>query len=504
MEQHSIGIYGPLPDCGERIKRRLPDSFVTPWSNWLQSALETSQKALQADWLQQFMNCPVWRFALSPGLCGDQAWAGIMIASTDVRGAHFPLTLVQPVGSEQIGDLFGQNALWFEALEQAAYAVSSGFCTFEEFEQGLGGLVLPESSLTQTHSDSAATHAYRIDLPSLADAHYALAALAPLLLNRAIEGGYSLWACDGGQFGQPNFLYCQGLPPPNAYTDFLAGVPGRARFESCAAYKLTPPHLSPDFEDQDDEVDYSNWNIVSHWQAHGLSEIGRHRAHNQDAILNATELGFWCVADGMGGHLYGDVASNQIIETLAALPPACSLVQGVEWICDYLHRVNEQLLVMAQKLSQGGVIGSTVVCMLARANQCAVIWAGDSRLYRYRHGQLSQLTRDHTLADELLAASDLSREAVLQHIDSNVITRAVGGSEILDLDVLRFHVEAGDRYLLCSDGLLKELSEAEIAECLKTEIAAESAAGALMSLALSREAVDNISVLVVQCEEIVM
>lgn len=177
------------------------------------------------------------------------------------------------------------------------------------------------------------------------------------------------------------------------------------------------------------------------------------------------------------------------------MPLSGEFTDQVNWISDQLQLVNHSLCAMAKNIGQGAVIGSTVVSLFACADQCAVIWAGDSRLYQLRNGQLKQLTRDHTLLDELINTTNMSREAALQQVGANVITRAVGGQAILDVDVIFFQAEKGDRYLLCSDGLDKEVNDEEITYWLSSE-SCHLAVEGLINLALSRNGIDNITVLV--------
>jgi len=148
-------------------------------------------------------------------------------------------------------------------------------------------------------------------------------------------------------------------------------------------------------------------------------------------------------------------------------------------------------------LEQGCVVGSTVVVLLAKGCLCSVIWAGDSRLYRFRRGTLSQMTRDHTLVDELMGVGMMTREEALQHVGANVITRAVGGHADLALDEIRFMAEVGDRYLLCSDGLDKELSEYEIRN-LMMEGDCQAIVENLIAHALDKNGRDNITVVVAE------
>lgn len=235
-------------------------------------------------------------------------------------------------------------------------------------------------------------------------------------------------------------------------------------------------------------------NVV--WQSCGRTDPGKKRKYNEDAMLNNPESGLWVVADGMGGHQSGDVASRWVVDGLAELEDSETLNERIENLTDRLTKINADLCAYADGMEKGSVIGTTVVALLAKGLQAAVVWAGDSRLYRYRHEQLLQLSRDHSLLNELMQAG-VNKEMAEQLTGANVITKAVGGQSKLNLDTIRFDVEYGDRYLLCSDGLDKELSDDEIAQMMG-EAEYRRIPDLLMDKALSRDGRDNITAIV--CE----
>ena len=220
---------------------------------------------------------------------------------------------------------------------------------------------------------------------------------------------------------------------------------------------------------------------------------GNVRGHNEDAILERPDLGLWVVADGMGGHNAGDVASNMIVQALAGIARHALPSAQLNEVEDRLRAVNETLYRDSLD-NQAGMSGSTIVALLAFERHCLSIWAGDSRAYRSREGALEQVTHDHSEAQELL---DASGEQLPEAMASNVITRAVGGAQELFLDIELRELRNHDRYLLCSDGLYKELSEADMGHHL-TGNDPEGACKALMKQALGGPCSDNVSVIVVQ------
>jgi serine/threonine protein phosphatase PrpC len=195
----------------------------------------------------------------------------------------------------------------------------------------------------------------------------------------------------------------------------------------------------------------------------------------------------------MGGHNAGDVASNMIVQSLSGLTRRASPSAQLDEVEDRLREVNRELY-QASLDSQAGMSGSTIVALLALERYCLSIWAGDSRVYRSRDGSVEQVTRDHSEAQEM---RDGGMGDSPEALTSNVITRAVGGSEELFLDIELRELRNHDRYLLCSDGLYRELSDADMAHHL-TGNDPEGACKALMRQALSGACSDNVSVIVVQ------
>ncbi len=230
------------------------------------------------------------------------------------------------------------------------------------------------------------------------------------------------------------------------------------------------------------------------WDSCALTHQGCVRDHNEDAGLEWPEMGLWVVADGMGGHSSGDLASNMIIDHISHLILPESLSGIVDLLEDTLLDINQQLLQTAQQRSANTTIGSTVVVMLAYNNLALLLWVGDSRAYLFREGQLSQLTQDHTQIEELIEQGLLLREDAENHPSANIITRAVGATDELFVDITSYEIREGDIFLLCSDGLDKEVSEQEISQLLGQTGSASQLAQSLLDLTLERGARDNVTI----------
>jgi type VI secretion system protein ImpM len=228
------------------------------------------------------------------------------------------------------------------------------------------------------------------------------------------------------------------------------------------------------------------------WRSFAATSKGNVRSHNEDAILDHPEIGLWVVADGMGGHNAGDIASSMIVDELSRVSRQRSPSAQLDEVEDRLRSVNHRLY-QASIDNQAGMSGSTVVALLAFERHCLSIWAGDSRAYRCRAAALEQVTLDHSEAQEMRDVGVDSSQAAA----SNVITRAVGGSQELHLDIELRELQNHDRYLLCSDGLYREIPDADLARHLAGNDP-EGACKALMKQALSGTCSDNVSTLVVQ------
>lgn len=235
------------------------------------------------------------------------------------------------------------------------------------------------------------------------------------------------------------------------------------------------------------------------WTSHGISDTGKVRRHNEDSMLVRPEIGLWAVADGMGGHAKGDVASQMVVESLRKLHEGTTLSKYLDDIEDSIQAVNAKLIEKAKESKKKVTIGSTLVMLLAYDKYCIYIWAGDSRLYRLRNGQIRQITTDHSQVELYIEQGLISREEALAHPHGNMITRAVGAVDELHLDMDIQEMQEGDRYMLCSDGLTKHIADLEMQDLLRGGTC-EEACRKMVDLTLSRGAGDNVTVIVVDIE----
>ena len=235
------------------------------------------------------------------------------------------------------------------------------------------------------------------------------------------------------------------------------------------------------------------------WHSHGITNVGKVRKHNEDSILERTEVGMWVVADGMGGHDGGDVASQMIVNSLKKVHEGISLERYIDDVEDKLIDVNKKLIQKANESAKRTTIGSTVVMMLAYDKYCVYLWAGDSRLYRLRDNELRQMTTDHSQVEQYVEQGLISREEAAVHPHGNMITRAVGAAQSFFLDMDIQEMKKGDRYLLCSDGLTKHTLDYEFEERLGNG-SAEEICKELIDLTLDRGAGDNVTAIVIDID----
>ncbi|HEY8938922.1 MAG TPA: protein phosphatase 2C domain-containing protein [Cellvibrio sp.] len=233
------------------------------------------------------------------------------------------------------------------------------------------------------------------------------------------------------------------------------------------------------------------------WDSSLLTDVGCVRTVNEDAVLARPDIGLWAVADGMGGHKVGDIASSKIVAALDVIKDCQHLSECVQVIEDCLLDVNQLMLEYAQIMFDGGTMGSTVVAAVIKGRIGACLWVGDSRLYRFRNQKLVQITRDHSQLEEMIAMGLITRAGSENHPNRNVITRAVGVEPQLYVDMTLFTTQVGDTFLLCSDGLYNAVTEEQLIQNLNLRDV-QQCAQQLMKQALENGARDNVSVVVVK------
>jgi len=228
-----------------------------------------------------------------------------------------------------------------------------------------------------------------------------------------------------------------------------------------------------------------------------LTHEGKVRTVNEDAVLADARAGLWAVADGMGGHANGQWAAQAVVAALGQAA-AGDFDARARAVSDALHAANARIWEQGRTI--GKSMGSTVTALLLQGARFAVFWAGDSRCYLLRGGTIYRLTTDHSQVQELVNAGRLTPEEAESHPMAHVLSRAVGVQPELELEAVTDEAQAGDVFLLCSDGLTRMAPDAELAAVLNGK-SPRAAAEQLVALCLERGAPDNVSVVVVGCDE---
>ena len=222
------------------------------------------------------------------------------------------------------------------------------------------------------------------------------------------------------------------------------------------------------------------------------THVGRVRTVNEDRVFEDSAHGLWAVADGMGGHFAGDVAAEATVQALRTLADGDTPLGGdaiAAALADAGRRIH------ADAAGSTRVSGSTIVALHIDGAQGSLFWAGDSRAYRARGGRLEQLSRDHSIVQELVDAGALTAAQADRHPQSHVITRALGASSEVEIERCAIVVRPGDVYLLCSDGLTRGNADMAVLDAADRPLG--DVADALMTAALARGGADNISLVLI-------
>jgi type VI secretion system protein ImpM len=500
-----VGFYGKLPSHGDFLRRRASDAFVDVWDGWLGECLAASRSSLGERWLEVYLESPVWRFVCGPGACGPVPVVGLMAPSVDQVGRYFPLTLVSEL-PEYVSVLTAATAAasFFDSAERLVIEMlDAEHVDFESFDARVLGLrdelgavsvpprVMLDPAAVALFNENA--QSWQIPLGSLMPLATVfgqqlgtvfgqqLGMVFEQLISLRLSATYHplvLWWTKGSDLVDPSCLITKGLPHAGTFAALLDGSWAQHRWRS------VPAHVEPDPLSQtlaDDRTPLR-------FRSAAATDVGRARGNNEDGFVERPEIGLWAVADGMGGHSDGEIASRMVCDALADFEPDASFEDTVEAARERMQEVNDHLLRTAARSLLGDRSGSTVVVLLVRGLRAAVLWAGDSRVYRWRAGRLEQLSRDHSLAE---------LEGTVASEESNVITRAVGVQPALTLDLHPDTVRVHDRFLLCSDGLTRVVPEDQIRVWMEQKDIRVAIDG-LIKATLDAGAPDNVTVVIVE------
>ncbi|AJO58197.1 protein-serine/threonine phosphatase PrpC [Bacillus subtilis] len=236
------------------------------------------------------------------------------------------------------------------------------------------------------------------------------------------------------------------------------------------------------------------------------TDTGKIRQHNEDdagIFKGKDEFILAVVADGMGGHLAGDVASKMAVkamgekwneaETIPTAPSECE-----KWLIEQILSVNSKIYDHAQAHEECQGMGTTIVCALFTGKTVSVAHIGDSRCYLLQDGDFVQVTEDHSLVNELVRTGEISREDAEHHPRKNVLTKALGTDQSVSIDTRSFDIEPGDKLLLCSDGLTNKVEGTELKDILQSDSAPQEKVNLLVDKANQNGGEDNITAVLLE------
>jgi type VI secretion system protein ImpM len=446
------------------------------WDRWLQDCITASQSVLNESWLDKYLVSPMWRFAIPAGVCGQAVYCGVLVPSVDRVGRYFPLTVVAALPAETgcLSILLSARK-WFESVESTLLDILEEKVTdLDQIDATICELGRP---LTELSAQLAQRHSLHeeLDLALLLSDVNQLAhdssALLETLLDRHIPGA-TYWLTNGSSDVSARLLVVRGLPPDTRFAAMIGG-----------------------------DFSASDWQVVLLPVAHGCTsptvshqisssvrtDRGHVRNQNEDCATSRPDVRFWAVADGMGGYQNGAVASAQVCDALESANWHGTMQEKIESCSCVLREVNALLRTQSEQQQTQIASATTLVLLMLELNEWVCLWAGDSRLYRLRGTDLEQLSRDHSIGE---------RHSDSAHADEYFVTGGIGVEDELKVEVLSGDLLAGDRFLLCSDGLYEGLDAAAITRCLSLDYPRE-ATMALMKIVLDGPARDNATAVVV-------
>lgn len=237
--------------------------------------------------------------------------------------------------------------------------------------------------------------------------------------------------------------------------------------------------------------------ITLKFETGAATHVGRVRKANEDSLIAQPEVGLWAVADGVGGYEAGQLASSTVTTALASIGPAVSHSDQVARFEGRVIDANSAIHRLSDERN-GAPMGSTIAAVLIFGTSYACCWAGDSRVYLIRDGQMAQVSKDHSEVQELIDQGVLTPEQARTYPRSNVITRAVGIFDDPGLETRLGAIEPGDTFLICSDGLTGHFTDAEIAARVMGQ-RSQPACDMLIEETLERGASDNVSIIIIRC-----
>ena len=231
-----------------------------------------------------------------------------------------------------------------------------------------------------------------------------------------------------------------------------------------------------------------------------ITDTGLVRALNEDSLCISPEDSFFAVADGMGGHRAGEIASKMALQLLkSGLDKRLKSREKAEQaLVDSIKEANRSLFELSAKNPEWQGMGTTVTACLKSDGEILIGQVGDSRAYLLRDNGISQLTEDHSLVQELVKSGSITEEEAFLHPQRNVLTRAIGIGLVLDVDLFRVNIKSGDLLLLCTDGLTRYIRQEELLSTVSSAPDLDAAVQELLKKVIQSGGADNISIVLVE------
>ncbi|MBD8871351.1 type VI secretion system-associated protein TagF [Rhodanobacter sp. DHB23] len=468
-----VGFFGKLPGTGDFVQRRLPASFVDAWDHHFEQAVSASRAQIGDDWAQAWQDAAVWRFVLSPGICGEQAWAGVTGTATDRVGRCFPMAIAAPLANAAASAVALRNDAWFDAAERAhreAQAGGEGVDAFDARVAALPDPLVPGAAApaaVPTLDWQGATH-WRLPLPSLVDTGWLCALWAEL------PPGHALWWTLGAPRMPASVLATRGLPEPSLYAGMLdvahAGMPRQATAATDAAPRVARPSATPPVRLPDD-----------------LSELFADLAPRLDDIAQSTNepdpAEVTQRAAGVGGarvlHRY-DCALTLVVADDGAPDPRRQAAATVSELIgrfvpsDFvagMQALRTRLLVLHTRLRQMAAGHATpvqedgaVIAVRVTGRWADLLRIGTASAWHWRAGQLHPL-----FAGGERPAGDAELGGELDDLlftRTSPVAPGLGASTQPICDEIVCEIDTGDRLLLLATRQLAELPAPVLAEAL--------------------------------------
>jgi type VI secretion system ImpM family protein len=408
------GFYGKLPCRGDFMQRRAPQEFVDAWDAWLQECLHASRQQLGERWLEAYLTSPIWRFVLAEGVCGESAYAGVMLPSVDRVGRYFPLTVISALepGTCMLEAACETGRAWFEAAERLALgALEAGDLDMQAFDAevdalpGLGECVeLAESSqlLELLGQSGFARSGSPWRIPMLGETpQRALNAFASIELQRVFRP-CALWWTRGSEALPPGWLATSGLPLPTGFAAMLIGQWREAGWNSIElSTEMQPQIQTPTAERADTASSELSQPVDVRIAAVHPPLQRRADAAGQARYVLRPEIGLLGLivpAEGTGSEALADL----IADVAHDLAPQATLTARIE----SARRAVNAALGSPKRAAAGRGGAAAVILFLAEGTECALVWSGPVRAVRIRGGTVMQ-----RVAGERTAPADVAEDA---------------------------------------------------------------------------------------------